>query len=80
MLAGAASVLGPAHCALLGGHSGEGQQAALGFSVVRPAPACRCRFDAAVVKDNCALVSESTLLSCVLMLSPFLSVMFGQLD
>jgi hypothetical protein len=33
MLAGAATVLGPAQCALLGGHSGEGKQAALGFSI-----------------------------------------------
>lgn len=39
MLAGAASVLGPAQCALIGGHSGEGQQAALGFSVTGTAPA-----------------------------------------
>ena len=44
MLAGARSVLDAAGCALIGGHSGEGPEAALGFSVnglVDPARALR---------------------------------------
>ncbi len=38
MMAGAAAALGGANCALVGGHSGEGPEAALGFAITGEFP------------------------------------------
>lgn len=40
MMAGAASVLSAAKCTLVGGHSSEGPEAALGFTITGVATAC----------------------------------------